>query len=275
MRGLLAAVAASALFAVPAMAADIPVKAAPAPVAVFTWTGWYFGGFAGGGWADKDAKTNDPCFGTCPGGNPGNYNGVAPINYNLKSSFIGGVTSGYNWQSGNWVIGYESETGYLRLRGSAQFVNAAGVPVAGTSGDTSANTRIGDWYSAYTLRWGYAWDRTLLYGKAGGVVTRVETGVVDSCITPVLCGGGLIDTTHKKYIFGWTAGAGIERAIWNRWSIKAEYLFLGIQKDVVHSGPVGPAFTTVDTSITRVPNVHTVKFGLNYRWGAAPVVARY
>src|SRR5262249_54515243 len=153
------------------------------------------------------ARTNDPCFGTCPGGDPGNYNGVSPASYKLKSSFIGGITSGYNWQNGNWVIGYESETGYLRLRGSAQFVNAAGIPVAGTTGDTSANTKVGDWYSAYTLRWGYAWNRTLAYGKVGAVVTRVETGVVDSCTTAVLCGGGLIDTTHKKYIFGWAAGA--------------------------------------------------------------------
>ena len=43
--------------------------------------------------------------------------------------------------------------------------NAAGIPVAGTTGDTSADTKIGDWYSAYTLRFGYSWDRTLAFAK--------------------------------------------------------------------------------------------------------------
>jgi outer membrane immunogenic protein len=272
MKRLLVAIAASAILAAPAMAADVrmPVKAPPPAVAAFSWTGWYIGGFVGGAWADRDATTTDPCFGTCPVF--GTYNGVMPISYDLKSSFIGGITSGYNWQNGNWVVGYESETGYLRLRGSAQFVNAAGVPVAGTSGDTSASTKIGDWYSAYTLRFGYTWDRTMLFGKVGGAVTRVKTGVVDSCITAVLCGGGLIDTTRSKTIFGLAAGAGIEHAIWDKWSIKAEYLFLGIEKDITHSGVVGPgAGGLTNYSITTVPNVHTVKVGLNYRWGEHPL----
>lgn len=271
-RTLAAATAAAVMvFAVPAVAADIPVKAAPPAVVAFSWTGWYFGGYVGGAWADKDARTTDPCFGLCAGG-VGNYNGVAPINYDLKSSFIGGITSGQNWQNGNWVVGYESETGYIRLRGSRQFVNAAGAPVGGTSGDTSANAKIGDWYSVYTLRFGYAWDRTLLFGKVGGALTRVKTGVVDSCVTAVVCGPATIDTTDSKYIFGLAAGGGIEYAIWNRWSIKAEYLFLGIKKDIVHHGVVGPAPGGVtDYSITTVPNVHTVKFGINYRWDQHPI----
>jgi outer membrane immunogenic protein len=271
MKRLLAAVAIGAALAAPAMAADIPLKAAPAPVAVFTWTGWYFGGFVGGAWADKDARTTDPCFGTCP--TFGSYNGVLPITYDLKSSFIGGITSGYNWQNGNWVVGYESETGYIRLRGTRQFVNAAGVPVGGTTGDTSANTKVGDWYSAYTLRFGYAWDRTLLFGKVGGALTRVKTGVVDTCITAVLCGPSTIDTTHSKYIFGLAAGGGIEHAIWDRWSLKAEYLFLGIKKDVVHDGFSLAGFQRY--SVTTVPNVHTVKIGLNYRWDRHPLAALF
>lgn len=275
MKRLLAAVAASAVLATPAMAADarLPVKAPPPAVAAFSWTGWYIGGYVGGAWADGHANTTDPCFGTC--GAVGSYNGVAPITYKLKSSFIAGGTTGYNWQTGNWVVGVESETGYLRLRGSAQFLNAAGVPVAGTSGDTSANARIGDWYSAFTLRIGHAWDRTLLFGKVGGAVARVRTGVVDSCVTAVLCGGGTIDTTKSETIFGLAAGAGIEYALWDRWSVKAEYLFLGINKHVTHSGTIGPApGGATDFSVTEVPNVHTVKFGLNYRWGDLPLFAR-
>ena len=103
----------------------------------------------------------------------------------------------------------------------------------------------------------------------------MKTGVVDSCITAVLCGGGLIDTTTSKTIFGLAAGGGIEHALWDRWSIKAEYLFLGIEGHL-HHGQVGPGAGATDPShpSRTVPNVHTVKFGLNYRWGELPLFAR-
>lgn len=49
-----AAVAATAFVTAPASAADMarPVyKAAPAPIAIYNWTGFYIGGNAGAGWA--------------------------------------------------------------------------------------------------------------------------------------------------------------------------------------------------------------------------------
>jgi outer membrane immunogenic protein len=279
MRLALYGAALTALFATSsAMAADMPVKAPvyKAPPVMFSWTGWYIGGFVGGAWSDRDVTTTDPCaIGTiCT--TTGNYNGVAPISYKLDSSFIGGYTSGYNWQTGAMVFGLESETGYMRMRGSRQFVNAAGVPVAGTSGDTSAVTKYGDWYSIIAGRLGFVWgERALVYAKGGAFVTRISNGVVDSCTTAVLCGGGLINTTHRDTEWSWTAGGGIEYAFSPAWSAKVEYMYLDTRDDRRHCGLVGPGNTTTDCSVSSDPGVHTVKFGLNYHWGAAPVVARY
>ena len=68
MKNLLrSTVAMAALLVGPAMAADMPVKArppAPAPVAVYNWTGCYIGGNVGGGWARTEqsqiAKVGGP-----------------------------------------------------------------------------------------------------------------------------------------------------------------------------------------------------------------------
>ncbi len=55
-RLLLASAAFGALSIGSAVAADLPVKAAPIapPPPPFSWTGWYFGGHLGAGWARKD-----------------------------------------------------------------------------------------------------------------------------------------------------------------------------------------------------------------------------
>src|SRR5438270_6899005 len=51
-------------------AADLPMKAAPyaAPVAAFSWTGWYFGAHAGAGWGTSESSWTGATVGggACP-----------------------------------------------------------------------------------------------------------------------------------------------------------------------------------------------------------------
>ena len=53
-----------ALFALsagsPAVAADMPVKARPAPPPVYSWSGCYGGGFVGYGWGNSQQRSADP-----------------------------------------------------------------------------------------------------------------------------------------------------------------------------------------------------------------------
>jgi len=160
------------------------------------------------------------------------------------------------------VLGLENQIGYLHLKGSA----IANPPPLGI-GDTVMSTTIGDWYDAYTARIGAPDGHLMFYAKAGGVTTRIKSGVIDTVAPTTL------NTTTTKTITGWAAGGGLEYAIDMHWSVKAEYLFLGLPPNMTNCGPqfiavprvpvIGPLATC---SVTHTPGVQTITLGLNYRF---------
>src|SRR5262245_42686196 len=95
-----------------ALAADLPVRAAPAHVAPFavapTWTGFYLGFNGGWGWTN---------------GNNSNLTLTGPFapftvgtgNSNANSPVFGGQL-GYNYQTGNWVWGIEGDIDGTNIR---------------------------------------------------------------------------------------------------------------------------------------------------------------
>jgi len=109
-----------------AVAADLPMRAAPVAVApAFTWTGFYIGVNVGSGWRNRDNNEfRDPGFvvPTTVGGvlvtqplvptaggffGQGFGRGTAPL-----AGFLGGVQAGYNWQvtpGSGWVLGIEAD----------------------------------------------------------------------------------------------------------------------------------------------------------------------
>ncbi len=262
---LLAGVAAFG-FGSAAVAADLParmpVKAPPIVAPVFSWTGCYIGGYVGGAFQDRHVTATDLNA----------YNGV-PLDvwsYDLRDSVIGGGTLGCNYQpvGSPFVVGIEGEAGYMRLTGSgfdpfASRFNAAN--------EILSSTRIGDWYGMITGRVGYAWDRVLFYAKAGGAFVDVNTSITDF-VGP----NQIVAANNGNVRATWTAGGGVEWAFDPNWSLKAEYMFIGLNNnsDFNACGPSGGGTFCWDHNIE---GIHTVKVGLNYRfnWGAAPVVARY
>ena len=235
-----------------ASAADLgtaPIyRKAPPPVQVFSWTGGYIGGYVGGAFGAKDAVTGVPVTGA---GAP-IFAGPA-ASYNLDSSVIGGYTSGYNYQfAPNWVIGYEGETGYIGVKGASAY---AGSP------PSIATTRAEGLYSVWAARFGYAFDRSLLYVKGGAALVNFETGVSDGSAP-----GVHLDTMHSKYRLGYAIGGGWEYAFDNKWSVKAEYLYLGFDNNITNTGNLGGNAGTQVWTTTSLPGIHTAKVGLNYKF---------
>lgn len=235
-----------------AAAADLParypVKAPPVVAPVFTWTGFYIGGFVGGAWTDGDVSAYDR--------SPIPFVANRGWGYSNDSSFIGGGTVGINWQpvGSPWVLGLEGEIGYLSLSGSAYN------PLATTLYATSS---VGDWYGVIAGRLGYAWDRVLLYAKGGAAFVNVENTIV----------GPTFAVSASETKATWAVGGGLEWAFDQNWSIKAEYLYLGLNDTQTTAATVGATTYYWDHDN---PGIHTAKIGINYRFGAAaPVVARY
>jgi outer membrane immunogenic protein len=256
----------AALFVVGAVhgasAADMPsapvVTKAPAVVPAFNWSGFYVGGFVGGAWG-SDASAFDR------GGGPfTSYNGAGPHgwSYDLGSSMIGGLTIGYNLQSAGSpiVFGLEGEFGYLRLTGSAVDRIAVGF-------DTGSSAKVGDWYGMITGRLGYAFDRVLLYVKGGVAFVDTKASVIDACSTGA-CGVGRVAASASETEVTWTVGGGLEWALNNNWSIKGEYMYIGLDNTMSTCGPAtaGPATGTVFCWNHNFDGIHTAKFGFNYRF---------
>ena len=74
--------------------------------------------------------------------------------------------------------------------------------------------------------------------------------------------------------WGWTVGAGVERAVAPRWTVKAEYDFLSFDQgfiaprssmQIAPPGPAGAPVPAASTDITQ--DIHQFKVGMNYRFG--------
>jgi outer membrane immunogenic protein len=214
--------------AAPANAADmpIPVKAAPPAFvhAFYNWTGFYIGGHVGYGWADIGAAGG---FG----------NGISP------KGMTYGLQAGFNYQVGSWVFGIEGEYSWADINHSQ-----------GVLGIASADAKIDQTYNV-AGRIGYAFDRTLLYGKAGVAWTQEEYFFT-------LLGGTATGSVNRT---GWLVGAGIEYAFWNNWTVKLEYNYMDMGDKTVTLATTG-GLVALPANIDL--NVQTVKLGINYRFGA-------
>jgi len=243
-----AALGLAALIAGPAAAADLAVKARPAPPppVYFSWTGCYFGGNVGGVWVNKELT--GPVFGQTFTAD--------------DSGVIAGVQAGCNYQfAGGWVIGIQADYDWTNVSPSRTgFIG--GFPFTADFNVKSV--------ASVTGRWGYAWDRFLGYVK-GGVAWERDT--LDFTFPAVAV--SFSDTRT-----GWTVGIGAEYAFtnWLTGFIEYDYYNFGTRGDNIVCGPVacfvgGPLF--IGTDVKEWKSV--LKVGLNVLFGAGPqpVAGRY
>ena len=263
VRIIVSSVLAAAVSIGAAQAADVapsPVIYQPRPGPVFyNWNGFYVGGFIGGAWhggvkvGEGVSQSGLGCYNvTC-----------APYSYDLKSSFIGGGTLGFNWQYSSFVYGLEGEVGFLNLKGSA--VDPNSVPVAS---DTTNTAKIGPWYALATMRFGFAWDQVLFYMKGGGAFVHLDSTANDSCTTGG-CGANFIAASGGKTVATWTLGGGIEWAFSRHWTVKAEYMYLGVDETVTACGVAGGAAPAAGTAFCwshHFNGLQTGKVGFNFKF---------
>lgn len=166
----------------PVLAADLvePVAAMP-----FSWTGFYAGAQAGGGWNNSRWSA-----------------GGADFNTNGSGGIFGGQV-GYNYQINQFVIGIEGDLAGSTVKGDNQCSTTPG-SVCETKQDYLASVRG---------RLGYAVDRFLIYGDAGVAFTKYKFAETELLLQS-FDGGSRV---------GWTAGLGIEYAFTDHWTAGVEW----------------------------------------------------
>ncbi len=189
----------------------------------------------------------------------GHVGGAFAGDNSLQSSdarFMGGIQGGFDYQfAPNWVLGAEAQYSWLPSGTNSGVLFPAGTLVTGSS-----NNQLG----SVTGRLGYTWGPALLYAK-GGYAWRDSNniGVTIAGVPQAFATSG----NHKD---GYTVGAGLEYMFAPNWSAKAEYQYYNFGSTTFTAGPpaiVGARFRDDE---------HTVKAGLNYRFGwGGPVVAKY
>jgi outer membrane immunogenic protein len=192
-----------------ASAADMPVYL-KAPPPVWSWTGFYLGGNVGYSWGKSDTSVS--FFDSVTGALVGQDSKTFSLN-----GVIGGGQIGYNWQTGKWVWGLETDIQASGQKGSADFVCASG---CGPGPVTETLNQKLDWFGTVRGRLGFTVTPTvLLYGTGGLAYGDIKTdGTISDPVT--------FNTSTVKT--GWTAGAGIEARISGNWTAKLEYLYMDL-----------------------------------------------
>lgn len=224
--------------------APVSYKDAPAYVPPNTWAGFYVGINGGYGWGSS---------GNSIGYNDGGLGafGGDQSKRGIPEGAFGGGQIGYNFQSGSFVYGVETDFQGGDISGSATGTTSNG-------SNYTTHDRV-DWFGTVRGRLGYAFDRTLIYGTGG-----FAYGNVNQRASLSNAAGDAVSVTNNGTQTGYAVGGGVEYKISPAWSLKAEYQYI----DLGTAKLTGTDTTGVGVSTNAVDtNFHTARVGLNYRLG--------
>src|SRR5262245_25975260 len=238
MRKVLLGTAALIVLATPAISADMraPVYKAMPVVPVWSWTGCYVGGHAGGLWA----KQNDWIVRT-----PGGAFFGQSLGGHEADGWLGGGQAGCDYQfAGGFVLGVQGDYAWADAEGSHDSTREIGV---------AYHSKVKS-LASITGRLGYAWGRFLGYLKGGGAWEHD-----DYWATTIILGTAYAARETRS------ACVGGDYAFTNVVSAFVEYNYFdsGTRQVAFTPQVVGlePAF--VDVKETK----SVVRAGLNFRFG--------
>jgi len=247
---------------------------------VSNWTGWYAGLNLGYGFNDPTVTTtpNDTIGAILVGIIPG---GLPQISYGMDG-IIGGAQVGYNWQTAtNWVVGLEADIQGTSLKGSG--VVQLPTFMAGPAAFLNASQEV-KWYG--TLRGRLGWlanDRLMVFGTGGLAYGGVKETSTLGYLVPLVNGAGAggfftqctltnncYNGSSTRVQVGYTLGAGLEYALWQNMTVKAEYMYvnLGSSNLTSVSNPSGVPGQQIATLNAHFSDLYfnVVRVGANWRF---------
>lgn len=119
---------------------------------------------------------------------------------------FGGGYVGYNWQMNSFLLGAETDAGFTGWE---------------TNGGGKKNNFKGDVGVLGSVRGriGFTWDRFLVYGTGGFAYSDLNINNA---------GKNKNNKNDGDFLFGWTAGGGVEFAVTDNVLVKLEYLYYDV-----------------------------------------------
>ncbi|AZO55713.1 porin family protein [Mesorhizobium sp. M8A.F.Ca.ET.057.01.1.1] len=242
----LAVVAFAALSASTASAADM---VAPIAGSAYDWSGFYVGGHLGVANGDITATdVTEPNGGFFTDAVPA---GTEGFDFN-KAGVAGGIHAGAQWQWGQFVLGGEAT---WTATGTRKTITSPYFPDSDTETAKISN------YATVVGRVGYAFDRVLIYAKAGYAGGKVDFRARDN--------DALVTYEKNEWQNGYALGAGIDYAVTNNLSLGVDYTHIDLGhktstgNNVFDDGSLGANPETYRT----VAKVDAVMARLTYKFG--------
>lgn len=227
------------------------------------WTGYYVGLNAGAAGSKIDNTLTIPTS-----SNTYFYVPAIPgveANGSFKhysSNFTGGVQFGFNRQINNVVLGYELDVNALHASASRNG------PFLYTTNHRpyELNTSVkSNWLATARLRLGYAPSDAMLWYLTGGLALG-SIKFSQSFSEPIYYSPTLgLNQTSRKMLLGTALGVGLEYAIANQWSIKAEYLYIHFNHSTI-SYAFNNSFGKFHSNNRLKVDDQILRIGLNYRF---------
>ena len=173
----------------------MPIVPASAPAA-FIWQGLYVGASLGGGWGTSTQTYN----------RAGDH-GTASLD---PAGGAAALSVGYNWQvANNWVAGVESDLGIMNVSQGATTVFDGHV----------WSTDMGPLWGTMRGRAGYLFSNDLMaYATAGLAFASIDDTSIGNTAGETAAESGLR--------LGLALGVGVEYAMDETWSLKAEFMHM-------------------------------------------------
>lgn len=224
--------------------------ALPAITDTFSWTGGYIGAHAGYGWG----STKDV------------YNNTDSPKKRMKGGF-GGLQIGYNWQfDNNIVLGAEGDVSFGKINKNWSDMEE-GTNAWSANSTYYTQDKIGT-HGTVRGRLGYAAGRFLPYVTGGFAWADTKATLGCSGVKPIAAGNcktqaTQFETSESVVRVGYTVGAGLEYAVTDSWTVKAEYLYTDFGKKNVTLVDPNPR----TESTRRLKNdLSEVRMGVNYKF---------
>jgi outer membrane immunogenic protein len=220
------------------------------------WTGFYAGLNAGvtsaNSWVTKTAYQN------APGGlGTALALGYLPLSSAPNNGFIGGAQVGYSRMLYDFVVGAETDFQWVSASttvGSSPTILSQQTPMLITRSQT--------WLGTTRAKLGFTpMPYMLVYGTGGLAYgdTNLSVAISSRNVAPPINSVA----TQSMTRVGWTAGAGVEFAIADRWSIKGEWLYYDLGTSSV-TNPYSFANSSLTTTVYN--NGQIFRGGVNYKF---------